>query len=81
MIQPVSACTFSDALRMVAEIFHHLKKVLSARGLATAVGDECGFAPNLPSNAAALDIIAEAVEVAGYKLDSDITLALYCAAS
>ena len=66
---------------MGAEIFHHLKKVLSARGLATAVGDEGGFAPNLPSNAAALDIIAEAVEVAGYKLDSDITLALDCAAS
>ena len=81
MIQPVSAGTFSDALRMGAEIFHHLKKVLSARGLATAVGDEGGFAPNLPSNAAALDIIAEAVEVAGYKLDSDITLALDCAAS
>ncbi len=81
MIQPVSATTFSDALRMGAEIFHHLKKVLSARGLATAVGDEGGFAPNLPSNAAALDIIAEAVEVAGYKLDSDITLALDCAAS
>ena len=81
MIQPVSATTFSDALRMGAEIFHHLKKELSARGLATAVGDEGGFAPNLPSNAAALDIIAEAVEVAGYKLDSDITLALDCAAS
>ena len=81
MIQPVSATTFSDALRMGAEIFHHLKKVLSSRGLATAVGDEGGFAPNLPSNAAALDIIAEAVEVAGYKLDSDITLALDCAAS
>ncbi len=81
MIQPVSAVTFADALRMGAEIFHHLKKVLSARGLATAVGDEGGFAPNLPSNAAALDIIAEAVEVAGYKLDSDITLALDCAAS
>src|SRR6056297_3500295 len=81
MIQPVSATTFSEGLRMGAEIFHHLKKVLAGRGLATAVGDEGGFAPSLPSNAAALEVIAEAVARAGYGLDSDITLALDCAAS
>ena len=82
MIQPVSAASFAEALRMGAEIFHHLKKVLSASGLATAVGDEGGFAPNLPSNAAALEeVIAEAVKNAGYGLGTDITLALDCAAS
>lgn len=81
MIQPVAAKTFGEALRIGAEIFHHLKKVLTERGLATAVGDEGGFAPNLPSNAAALDIIAEAVGRAGYQLGTDITLALDCAAS
>ena len=81
MVQPVSATTFADALRVGAEIFHHLKKVLSARGLSTAVGDEGGFAPNLPSNAAALEVIAEAVTNAGYKLGEDVTLALDCAAS
>ena len=67
MIQPVSAQNFAEALRMGAEIFHHLKQVLSSRGLATSVGDEGGFAPNLSSNAAALDVIAEAVERAGYR--------------
>ena len=81
MIQPVSATSFAEALRMGAEIFHHLKKVLAGRGLATAVGDEGGFAPNLPSNAAALEVIAEAVAQAGYVLGTDITLALDCAAS
>lgn len=81
MVQPVSATSFAEALRVGTEIFHHLKKVLSARGLATAVGDEGGFAPNLPSNAAALEIIAEAVANAGYVLGEDITLALDCAAS
>ncbi len=81
MVQPVSAPSFAEALRQGAEIFHALKKVLSARGLSTAVGDEGGFAPNLPSNEAALEAIAEAVEKAGYKLDTDITLALDCAAS
>jgi enolase len=81
MIQPVSAPNFAEALRMGAEIFHHLKKTLSARGLATAVGDEGGFAPDLPSNAAALEVIAEAVNSAGYVLGEDITLALDCAAS
>ena len=81
MIQPVAAKSFAEALRVGAEIFHHLKKVLSARGLATAVGDEGGFAPDLPSNAAALEVIAEAVANAGYSLGDDITLALDCAAS
>ncbi len=81
MVQPVAAPTFAEALRIGAEIFHHLKKVLSAKGLATSVGDEGGFAPNLPSNAAALEVIAEAVSNAGYKLGEDITLALDCAAS
>jgi enolase len=81
MIQPVSAPTFAEGLRTGAEIFHSLKKVLSSRGLSTSVGDEGGFAPNLPSNEAALEIIAEAVEQAGYVLGKDVTLALDCAAS
>ena len=81
MVQPVAAPTFAEALRAGAEIFHNLKKVLSGRGLNTAVGDEGGFAPNLPSNEAALEAIAEAVEKAGYRLGTDITLALDCAAS
>jgi enolase len=68
MIQPVAAPSFAEALRCGAEIFHHLKKVLSARGLNTAVGDEGGFAPDLPSNEAALEVIAEAVRNAGYRL-------------
>ena len=81
MIQPVSATKFSDALRMGAEIFHTLKKVLQKRGLSTAVGDEGGFAPDLPSNEAALSLISEAVDMAGFELGKDITLALDCAAS
>jgi len=81
MIQPVSATSFAEALRVGAEIFHNLKKVLAARGMATSVGDEGGFAPDLPSNAAALEVIAEAVGNAGYVLGEDITLALDCAAS
>jgi enolase len=81
MVQPVGASSFAEALRAGAEIFHHLKKVLSSRGLNTAVGDEGGFAPNLPSNEAALEVIAEAVAKAGYKLGTEITLALDCAAS
>ncbi len=81
MVQPVGAATFAEGLRAGAEIFHQLKKVLSARGLSTAVGDEGGFAPNLPSNEAALEAIADAVGKAGYKLGTDITLALDCAAS
>lgn len=81
MVQPVAAPSFAEGLRAGAEIFHQLKKVLSGRGLNTAVGDEGGFAPNLPSNEAALEAIAVAVDKAGYKLGSDITLALDCAAS
>ena len=81
MIQPVAATSFAEALRIGAEIFHSLKKVLKAQGLNTAVGDEGGFAPNLPSNEAALSVIREAVEQAGYKLGTDVTLALDCASS
>ncbi|WPP01051.1 phosphopyruvate hydratase [Pseudomonas sp. HR96] len=81
MIQPVGAKSFSDALRMGTEIFHHLKAVLKGRGLSTAVGDEGGFAPDLASNEDALSAIAEAVAKAGYKLGTDVTLALDCAAS
>ena len=81
MVQPVGARSFAEALRMGAEIFHHLKDVLQKRGLNTAVGDEGGFAPNLESNEAALGAIAEAVANAGYKLGDDITLALDCAAT
>jgi enolase len=81
MIQPVAAPTFAEALRAGAEIFHTLKKVLSAQGLNTAVGDEGGFAPNLPSNEAALTAIVDAVTKAGYQVGTDITFALDCAAS
>src|SRR5690554_1696421 len=81
MIQPVGASNFHEGLRMGAEIFHALKKVLQARGLSTAVGDEGGFAPNLASNEEALAVIVEAVENAGYRMGDDITLALDCAAS
>jgi len=81
MVQPVSAPTFSEALRAGAEIFHALKSVLKDKGLNTAVGDEGGFAPNLASNAEALAVIKIAVAKAGYELDKDITLALDCAAS
>ena len=81
MVLPVGAPNFSEALRCGAEIFHTLKKVLHERGLATAVGDEGGFAPNLPSNEAALETIMEAVERAGYKAGRDIFLGLDAAAS
>lgn len=81
MIQPVGAPNFREALRYGAEIFHALKKVLSARGLNTAVGDEGGFAPDLASNAEALAVIKEAIAAAGYELGKDITLAMDCASS
>lgn len=81
MIQPVGAPSFAEALRYGTEVFHSLKAVLQKQGLSTAVGDEGGFAPNLPSNAAALDAILQAVEQAGLKMDTDIRLALDCAAS
>ena len=81
MVQPVAAKSFAEALQVGAEIFHALRKVLSAKGLNTAVGDEGGFAPDLSSNAEALAVIKEATEAAGYKLGEDVTLALDCAAS
>lgn len=81
MVQPVGAKTFAEALRVGAEIFHTLKKILHDKGLSTSVGDEGGFAPNLPSNEDALKIIAEAVEKAGYKLGDNVTLALDCAST
>jgi enolase len=81
MIQPVGAPTIAEAIRCGAEVFHALKSVLKKRGLNTAVGDEGGFAPDLPSNEAALEAIVEAIGLTGYKLGQDITLALDCAAS
>jgi enolase len=81
MVQPVGAPNFREGLRMGAEIFHALKKVLAAKGLSTSVGDEGGFAPNLASNADALAVIKQAVADAGYTLGSDVTLALDCASS
>ncbi|HAS2739312.1 TPA: phosphopyruvate hydratase [Vibrio cholerae] len=81
MIQPVGAKTLKEAVRMGAEVFHNLAKVLKSKDYNTAVGDEGGFAPNLKSNAEALEVIAEAVAAAGYKLGTDITLAMDCAAS
>jgi len=81
MIQPVGAKTFREGLRMGAEVFHSLAKVLKADGHSTAVGDEGGFAPNLASNEAALAAIKVAVANAGYELGKDITLAMDCAAS
>ena len=81
MIFPIGADSFSHALRMGAEIFHYLKKVLRSKGLNTSVGDEGGFAPNLNSNAEAIEIILEAVEKAGYSAGKDIFLAVDAAAS
>ena len=81
MILPVGAPSFSEALRYGAEVFHTLKKLLHERGLNTAVGDEGGFAPNLPSNEAALATILEAIEVAGYQAGQDIYLGLDVASS
>ncbi|WNB92833.1 phosphopyruvate hydratase [Bacillus sp. NEB1478] len=81
MVMPVGAETFSEALRMGAEIFHSLKAVLKAKGLNTAVGDEGGFAPNLGSNEEALQTIMEAIEKAGYKPGEEVRLAMDVAAS
>jgi len=81
MILPVAAPSYSEALRTGTEIFHTLKKLLNSRGLNTAVGDEGGFAPNLPSNAAAIEVLAESVEQAGYSLGKDILLGLDVASS
>ena len=81
MVMPVGASSLAEAVRWGSEIFHTLKKALHAKGLATAVGDEGGFAPNLASTRAALDFIAASVEQAGFKLGSDVVLALDCAAT
>ncbi len=76
MIVPVGASSFADCLRMGTEVFHHLKKTLAARGLATAVGDEGGFAPNLESNEAALQAVIEGIEAAGFAPGDDLAIAL-----
>lgn len=81
MIMPVGAPTFKEALRMCAEIYHSLKKVLKARGLSTAIGDEGGFAPDLPTADAVIDLIKEAVEKANYRWGEDIKIALDPAAT
>ena len=81
MIVPVGAEEFSEGFRMGVEVFHALKKVLSGKKLSTAVGDEGGFAPDLPSNEAALDAVVEAIEKAGYRPGADIAIALDVAAS
>ena len=81
MIVPVGSDSFPEALRMGVEVFHALKKVLGKRGLSTAVGDEGGFAPMLPSNEAALDAVMEAIKAAGYEAGTDIAIALDPAAS
>jgi len=81
MIMPVGAGSIAEAVRWGSEIFHTLKKGLSSKGLATAVGDEGGFAPNLASTRAALDFIAASVDQAGFKLGTDVVLALDCAAT
>jgi enolase len=81
MIAPIGAPTYRDALRSGVEVYHALKAVLKKKGLSTGLGDEGGFAPSLPANAAALDLISEAVSAAGYALGTDIVLALDVAAT
>ena len=81
MVVPVGADNFPDALRMGVEVFHSLKKVLTKAGLSTAVGDEGGFAPMLPSNEAALDVVMQAIDAAGYVAGQDIAITLDVAAS
>ncbi|MCB9184829.1 MAG: phosphopyruvate hydratase [Flavobacteriales bacterium] len=81
MIMPIGAKRFSDGLRMGAEVFHALKAVLKKKGLSTNVGDEGGFAPDLPSNEDALKLVMQAIETAGYKPGDDIVLALDCAST
>jgi len=81
MIAPIGATSFKEALRHGAEIYHNLKAVLKKRGLATSIGDEGGFAPNLESNRAALDLIIEAIEKAGFKVGAEIALAMDVAAT
>ena len=81
MVAPIGASTFEEALRWGAETYHALKSVLKSRGLATGLGDEGGFAPNLESNRAALDLMGEAVGKAGFRLGDDIAFALDVAAT
>jgi len=82
MIRPIGASSFSEALRMGAEIFHHLKSILKSKGLSTAVGDEGGFAPSFAGGTEeALDSVLKAIEAAGYKAGEEITIAMDCAAS
>jgi enolase len=81
MIRPVGAPTIREAIRMGAEVFHHLAKLLKGRGLSTAVGDEGGFAPNLKGTEDALETIIKAIEAAGYKPGADVKIAMDCAAS
>lgn len=81
MIAPLGAPTFTEAMRMACEVFHTLKKILHDRGLATSVGDEGGFAPNLQSNEEGIAVIIEAIEKAGYKPDQDVCIALDAASS
>jgi enolase len=81
MVAPIGAPSFREALRTGAEVYHALKSVLKKKGLSTGLGDEGGFAPNLPTNAAALDLISEAVEAAGFTLGTDIVFAMDVAAT
>lgn len=81
MVMPIGADTFSDALRMGTEVFHHLKKVLSSKGYSTNVGDEGGFAPNIKSNEEAIETVLTAIEKAGYKPGEDLAIAMDAAAS
>ena len=81
MIIPVGAPTFGEALRYGAEVFHHLKKIINARGMSTAVGDEGGFAPQCASHEEAIELILEAIKAAGYEAGKDIALGLDCASS
>ncbi|MBO4965622.1 MAG: phosphopyruvate hydratase [Muribaculaceae bacterium] len=81
MIRPVGACCYHEGIRMGVEVFHNLKKVLKARGLSTAGGDECGFAPALDGTEDALNVIMEAIKLAGYEPGKDVTIALDCASS
>ncbi|AFV03847.1 phosphopyruvate hydratase [Dehalobacter sp. DCA] len=81
MIMPVGAASFAEAMRMGSEIYHTLKSVLKGKGLVTAIGDEGGFAPNLASNAEALEVIVDAIQKAGYKPGEEVTLAIDAAAT
>src|SRR5690606_13895128 len=81
MILPVGAASFREALRMGAEVFHALKKIIGGQGMSTAVGDEGGFAPNVANHEAAIELILQAIDAAGYEAGSQIVLGLACATS